>query len=410
VAYSDIGTNSLAHDSLRVLHVTASIGQTSFGVGQVAVDLAVAQVSENGNAHIWCLDTEDQISWAIRRTSLVRERVSNFRSFGPSRLAFSKEMFAAARLDGGIFDVVHQHGIWTACSQTANILRKAHHIPVVIAPHGSLQHWALLRSRWKKRLAFIVYEGRNLKGAACLHATGEAEIGDFRDYGLSNPIALIPNGVSASWVESEGSGLRFRRRYAIAPDRRVLLFLSRITPKKGLPVLLDAIDRIRSDFGSWLLVIAGTDEFDHLREVKSLVTKLNLPELVMFTGPLYGEAKRDAFAASEAFVLPSYSEGSPMVVLDSLAVGVPVITTKGTPWSCLLDYQCGWWVEASSDGISEALRDLIGLCKEKLHAMGHRSRELVMSQYLWKTQADKTLKLYAWLLGRGDKPDFVIND
>jgi glycosyltransferase involved in cell wall biosynthesis len=374
------------------------------------VNLAKVQNDLNVDARIWCLDPAEQVDWAVAQTGLSHNKVRSFRRNGFSSFGYSWGMISAGKTEGGNFDVVHQHGIWTACSHTTNRIREIHGVPTVIAPHGSLQSWALKRSLWKKRIASLAYESENLHQANCLHATAEAEIIDFRDYGLSNPIALIPNGVSERWVKSQGNGVRFRKHYAIAPDRRVLFFLSRITPKKGLPVLLEAIDRIRNDFGDWLLVIAGSDEFDHLREVKSLVAKLNLQKLVIFIGPLYDEAKRDAFGASEAFVLPSYSEGSPMVILDSLAAGVAVITTKGTPWRCLLDYQCGWWVEASSDGLAEALRDLVRLSKGKLHAMGQRSRELVMSQYLWKTQGHKTLKLYAWLLGREDKPDFVIND
>jgi glycosyltransferase involved in cell wall biosynthesis len=403
-----VNKNNFAQTPLSVLHIVPSIGQTSFGVGQVAVNLAKAQIDQHADSQVWCLDTEDQIDCAVRRTILDRSKIRNFRSFGPARLALSQDMLGAAKLYGGLFDIVHQHGIWTACSQTTNIIREVHRIPIVIAPHGSLQQWALARSPWKKRLALLVYERKNLNKANCLHATAEEEIADFRNYGLSNPIALIPNGVSENWLESEGNSLRFREQYAIPPDHRVLFFLSRITPKKGLPILLEAINRVRNDFGNWLLVIGGTDEFGHLREVKSLVAKLNLQNLVLFTGPLYDQAKRDAFAASDAFVLPSYSEGFPMVILDCLAAGVPVITTKGTPWRRLLDWKCGWWVEASTEGIVEALQEVLFLPKVKLIAMGKRGLELIKSLYMWKAQGSKTLDLYFWLLERQDKPDFVI--
>jgi len=110
------------------------------------------------------------------------------------------------------------------------------------------------------------------------------------------------------------------------------------------------------------------------------------------------------------FVLPSYSEGSPMVVLDSLATGVPVITTRGTPWQSLVTWQCGWWVEASIDGLTVALQDFLISSKDHLRLMGRHGRELVKSHYLWKTQGEKALELYGWLLGRRGKPDFVITD
>lgn len=394
----------------RVVHITTSIGRESFGLGQVAVNLAKAQNDLACDAHIWCQNSADQIDRAIALPGLARNKVRGFPRRGPSRLRFSLAMLSAARSDGGGFDVVHQHGIWTACSHASNTLRQVHRLPIVVAPHGSLQKWALKRSPWKKRLALLAYEQENLHRAACLHATAEAEVADFRDYGLQNPIAVVPNGVSETWLESCGDGDRFRQQHAIPPDRRLLLFLSRITPKKGLPLLLEAVDCVRDAFSGWLLVIAGMDEFGHLQEVEALVAKLNLQDSVRFVEPLYDQTKRDAFAAADAFVLPSYSEGAPMVVLDCLATAVPVITTQGTPWQSLLVWECGWWVEVSRDGIAQALQSMLSLSRDQLYAMGQRGLELVRSQYLWRTEGQKTLDLYEWLLGRQAKPDFVIID
>jgi glycosyltransferase involved in cell wall biosynthesis len=362
----------------------------------------------NAHAEIWCLDSDIEIAWAINMPGLDRNRVRNFPCFSPTRLGLSWEMLAAAKLDGGDFDIVHQHGIWTACSHASNSLHRIHGVPVVVAPHGSLQKWALKRSPWKKRLALLAYERENLRHAACLHATAEAEVADFRDYGLTNPIAVISNGVSSAWLTSQGDSARFREQYAIPSDRRLLLFISRITPKKGLPILLEALDRIRNSISNWLLVIAGTDEFDHLREVESIVRKLSLSDLVKFTGPLYDQNKRDAFAASDVFVLPSYSEGAPMVVLDSLATGVPVITTQGTSWRSLVDWNAGWWVEASVEGLVQALQEMLSLSRDQLRVMGNHGYDLVRSQFLWESQGQKSLELYEWLLGRRAKPDFVI--
>lgn len=394
---------------MRVLHVTTKISRESFGLGQVAINLAKAESDLCADVRIWCLDQEDQIGNAVVLPGFSPSNVRGFASHGLlARVGYSQAMISSARSDGKYYDVVHQHGIWTACSLTTNILHQVHRAPTVIAPHGSLQQWALKRSAWKKRLALLAYERRNLENAACLHATSEAEIDDCRNYGLSNPIALIPNGISGHWLESHGDGSRFRERFAIPPDRRLLLFLSRITPKKGLPLLLEAINCVRGDFSNSLLIIAGIDEFGHLKEAKSLVKKLGLEHLVAFTGPLFDQAKLDAFAACHAFVLPSYSEGAPMIVLEALESGLPVITTRGTPWQSLTTFECGWWVEVSVQGLICALQEFLSLSKDQLRLMGSRGRELVKSKYLWRTQGQKALDLYGWILGRQAKPDFVI--
>lgn len=396
--------------SVRALHITPSIGSMSFGLGQVTVNLAKAQNDLNVDAWIWCLDPTEQINWAIAQSGLTCDKVRGFHHNYFLRFRYSYAMHSAAKMEGGRFDVVHQHGIWTLCSYTTRRLQEIHGIPSVIAPHGSLQRWALNRSSWKKHVALIAYEKKNLHQASCLHATAEAEIADFRDYGLLNPIALIPNGISDKWLTSKGDNIRFRKIHSIHQDRRILLFMSRITPKKGLPNLLQAIFSLRERFANWILVIAGNDEFGHLKDIKSLVDKLNLLDSVIFTGSLYGQTKRDAFAASDAFILPSYSEGAPMVVLDSLAAGVPVITTKATPWEALVNYKCGWWVEPSVDGLVDALQSVSASSSPQLKEMGIRGKELVRAQYLWSSQAQKTLDLYAWILGKGAKPDFIVCD
>ena len=395
---------------LSILHNTLAVGKTSMGIGQVALNLAKAQCETGCSVRIWSQDHADAHKWAAATSGLSERQIVTFPKFGFARLGFSRAMLSAATKNSDHFDIVHQHGIWTACSMVSNVFRNRHKTPVVIAPHGSLQAWALTRSSLKKKIAMLAYERHNLTNAACLHATAEAEVADFRDFGLKNPIALITNGVSASAMSRSGDATRFIEQFNITRDRHILLFLSRVTPKKGIPIMLQAIDRLRSHFDKWMLVIAGTDEFNHQKEIIALVDQLKLKDMVRIVGPLYDQDKQDAFAAADVFVLPSYSEGAPMVVLDSLAAGVPVITTRGTPWENLITHQCGWWVDASIDGLAVALRDMLAMSPEQLKDMGKRGKELMFDQYLWTVQAKKTLALYTWLLDKRDKPDFVISD
>ncbi|MRS01692.1 glycosyltransferase [bacterium] len=396
--------------TISVLHNSPCVGKSSFGLGQVALNLAVAQSQTECFVKVWCQDTAEDIDWACKFSRISKNRIVSFRSGSIKRLFYSPRMISAAKVNTDHFDIIHQHSIWTACSMVSNVFRKRYGIPVVIAPHGALHKWALQRSSWKKKIALFAYENENLQNAACLHATAEAEIDFFRNFGLRNPIALIENGVSMNALEGVGNAKRFIERFNLPGDRRILLFLSRITPQKGLPIMLKAINLIRNEFSNWLFVIGGTDEFNHKKEIESLVKKLNLQDMVHIVEPLYDQIKLDAFAASDAFALPSYSEGAPMVILDSLAAGVPVMTTKGNSWQKLTTYQCGWWADASVDGLVDALRSVIALNPLQLKDMGKRGKELVRSQYLWSVQAQKTHDLYSWLLGRRSKPDFVITD
>ena len=318
--------------AINIIHNIPDVGKNSCGLGQVALNLACEQINYGHNIRIWCVSTAEEVKRAYALTNIPQGGIIRFFPLGPQRLALSPGMIQAAKKKDAKVDLVHQHGIWTFESCVTRVLHKKQNAPYIVAPHGSLERWALQRSRWKKKIALICYERTNIFGADCIHAVSEAEILDVRNFGLTCPIALIPNGVSVQWLNCRGNAEGFRERHCIPADRRILLFLSRITPKKGLIMLAQAIHAIRKEFSDWILVVAGMDEFGHKYEVEAFVEHLDLKEMIIFTGPLFDQQKRDAFAAAELFILPSYSEGAPLVILESLGARVPVITTKASPW------------------------------------------------------------------------------
>ena len=391
-----------------ILHLVPSVGPLYFGAGNVALNLAKEQQQLGCFTQVWCLDTSIDVQWASEISGVLRKNIRKFSYVGPKYLGYSPTMerFAAGS-DGKQFDVIHQHNIWTGISRVTYKLSKNHDIPSIIAAHGALESWALKQSRWKKQIVGYLYEYRNLNNAACLHATSEAEVTDFRNFNLLNPIAVIQNGVSNEYLNSVGNADNFRNHFKINHNKRILLFMSRITPKKGLFMLLNAINMIIKDFNDWILVIVGPDELGYKSEVEALVKELSMKDIVKFVNPVFNQMKRDAFSAADLFVLPSYSEGAPIVILDSLAAGVPVITTKASPWEDLLTYRCGWWVDISVNGICEALKHSINLSKENLEEMGKRGKELIASKYTWSNLAQMTIDLYSWLLRRTEKPLFV---
>lgn len=396
---------------MRVIHVTPWVGRGSFGLGPVVLNLALEQCRAGVEATVWCADSVRDAEWAFASSGLPRDRIRTFPVLGPRRLAFSPGMEHAARiLSGSDVHLVHQHGLWSATSRCVVALRQRLRMPTVVAAHGSLQAWALRRSRFRKWVAAIAYERENLLHASCLHAVAAPEVANYRDYGLTNPVAVIPNGISAAWLRSVGDDARFRDAQGLGRDRRILLYLSRIAPIKGLPILLQAMARLGGRLEDWLLVIAGADERGHQADVERLVETLNLGTLVRFVGPLHDQSKRDAFAAADVFVLPSEGDAAPMVVLEALGAGVPVLTTQATPWRHLEQHSCGWSVEATPEGLENGLAVATALNREVLHAMGAKGKSLVSSSFSWSRSAEMTVRLYDWLCGRCDRPEFVLLD
>ncbi len=392
---------------MNIVHIIPNVGPKSFGLGPVALNLVREQCKLGHDAVIWCLDSNRDRRWAAETNGLNLDCIRNFPVTPPDHIRWSYAMVKTARRESGRITVLHQHALWTGLSYLTDKMHRVHDIPTVVAPHGSLEKWALNVSTWKKRIALALYERRNLKKASCLYACSRQETAGMRSFGLDGPIAVIPNGVDDDWLASSGEGAAFRQKFDIPCAKRILLFLSRITPVKGLPLLLDAISTVRKHFDDWLLVIAGSDEFDHKSDLVRQISLLGLERYVVFTGLLLGQDKRDAFAAADLFVLPTKRENFGLVILEALSAGVPVITTHGAPWEELGVTGCGWQTPVSSDTIAGALTEALGYSRQELKQMGERGKTLAAQNYTWKRAADMTIELYRWLIGLGDRPDFA---
>ncbi len=294
-------------------------------------------------------------------------------------------------------DILHTQCIWQHPSWVA-MKWKRQGRPHVASIKGMLEPWAWQYKAWKKRPVWWLWEKRNLQSASLLHATSEAEYESLRTLGLRTPIAMIPHGVGLPEISSLEP-----RIY----NTRTALFLSRIHPKKGLPILLEAWASVKPV--GWHLRIIGPDERGHRAELEQQVEILGLGEAVSFSGPLQGDGKTDAFLDSELFILPTHSENFGIVIAEALAHRLPVITTHGAPWQLLETGRCGWWVPVSVDGIAAALEDATRRSPEELAAMGERGRAVVAERFAWERIAGEFLGCYRWLLGEGEVPGCVMD-
>ena len=332
--------------------------------------------------------------------------VRSFPVVGPRFFGYSPAL--ARAIAATDLQVLHLHGLWMYTSVVSQRWGRSTRRPYLISPHGMLEPWALRNSSAKKRLAKLIFEGRNLSGAGCLHSLCAAETFAIRALGLTNPVCEIPNGVRLPDAEPADNppwaGL-------IPQGMRVLLYFGRLHPKKQIPALLHGWQKAKqSGSGSakeWALAVVGWDEGGYRGELETLTGQLALSD-VLFVGPQYGRDKHSTLTGAVAFILPSISEGLPLGVLEAWSYGLPVLITR----QCNLPegFAAGAAVETSPDpeGVARALAVLFGMDDVGRNAMGARGLELVKERFDCQHVAEQMRDVYVWLAGGGQRPASLV--
>ena len=298
--------------------------------------------------------------------------------------------------------LVHSHGVWQPANHWVARAAGKWRVPLIIQPRGMLEPWALGQKAFKKRVALALFQQADLDIARIFVATSEMEAENLRCLGLRQPVALIPNGIDLAIQRPLAASDYFN------PNReRIVLFLSRVHPKKGLLELVEAWGRLLPS--GWRLRIAGPDEGGHWSQVADLVHHLGLRSCIDYLGPVEGIKKADLYHQADLFVLPTFSENFGMVVAEAMAYGLPVITTRGAPWAELESQGCGWWIDIGVEPLIRALRVAMSLSDDDRRAMGQRGRKYVQ-RFDWKRIADQTLRLYLWVLGLANQPECMLCD
>jgi len=397
-------------DSVKptVVFLTTSLSRSSGGPFLSVSGLADA-VARDDHANVSVVGAytdgslwgEDRLQWSA--TPIRAMAYSGLRSVLPLRDALAATLAKDSGRHGDT--LVHLHGLWDAASLALALLRRQCGGPLVVSPRGMLEPWALAQRKVKKKAALRLWQHNLLTESTILHATSQMEYEGFRRLGLRNPVAIVPNGIE---IPSDGGARGDTIPHSRSPDSgpaRRCVFLSRLHPKKGLPILLSAWSRLRPQ--GWTLEIAGAGDQAYEREMGKLIAALGL-EGVTLVGDLRGHEKWRFLANADLFVLPTHSENFGIAVAEAMAVGVPVITTQGTPWQVLHDQRMGWWVPVDEQAIVTALREAVSEPIPMLRARGERARRYVRDSFGWDSIGHRMRACYDWALERGPLPADIV--
>jgi glycosyltransferase involved in cell wall biosynthesis len=293
-------------------------------------------------------------------------------------------------------DVLQVHGIWTAHSAATMDFAAKFRKPVIVSAHGMLDGWALRHKRWKKLPYAALVERPKLTRATCLRALTRVEAENYRAFGLKLPIAIIPNGVVA--VDTVSSS-QFLDLYPHLRGKKILLFLGRLHKKKGVDLLVKAWKIVSTQVRNSHLVLAGPDDgaLDVVDLSEPSITKCGL---------LTGSMKWSALSAASAFVLPSFSEGLSMAILEALWMRLPVLITRQCNFREIEKLECTFLTEPSVASIANGLVDILSRPADELRNRGDTGSTFVRANYGWPLIGRKMADVYDWMRG-GPVPSSV---
>jgi glycosyltransferase involved in cell wall biosynthesis len=287
-------------------------------------------------------------------------------------------------------DLVHIHALFSFASTAAAWVARGKGIPYVVRPLGTLTTYALsARRRRLKQLSMMLVEGQILRRAAAVHFTSRIELEEAEELGIAMRGVVIPLG-----VERDEAPHVTRMVHSALDGRRVILFLSRLDPKKNLEAVIDAVALSELLRNRSALLIAGTGDPSYVERLKKRVAAAGLSDCTVWLDHVEGAQKRSAFATADVFVLPSFSENFGIAAAEAMLAGLPCILGQGVAIAPEVE-QAGGGLAITPDPvtIASALEHL--LTNEVVRRdMGARAAQFANSEYSTQAMTRRLIALY----------------
>jgi glycosyltransferase involved in cell wall biosynthesis len=341
---------------VKVLHVIPSLSRAHGGpsnaiwameqsVRDHSISVSVLATNENGGHSTLHQSVFDD----VRGTAAI---VLVPLTFMPYKVSLPAVMWLWRNIRA--FDLVHAHALFSFMPIAAGLVARLRGVPYVLRPLGTLNAYGLLKRRSvAKKISLAFLEGALLRHAAAVHCTSEAEVADVRAICPTARTVVIPLAVAKFDAATSQSVSRLVGNFVGCP---IILFLSRLDPKKNVEVLLDAFVALTKDNEQVVLMIAGDGDAKYVSQLRARVTNLDIARRIVWTGPVEGEQKEAAFTAASVYVLMSHSENFGIAVAEALAASVPCIVSPGVAISKeIARHGAGIVCEPNAAAVAEAI-------------------------------------------------------
>lgn len=383
---------------MKILHITASMSSRWGGPPRAVQGLTEALARKGAEVSIFVpLQKEEENNLIYPKGVEVKIFKEGFPVSKIWRF-YSPALTRGLNKEVSGFDLVHIHEIWHHSHFAAYRAAQKFKKPFIITPHGALDPWCLKWKHLKKKFFAVFIQKRILKEANVLHALTQKEAEDIKNFAGDNKITVIPNGINQKEFQGLPLPSEIEKKYPELINKKVILFLGRIHPQKGLDILAEAFARITKNRKGICLFVVGPDDNGYQDEIKSILAKNNVLNKTVFSGALTGKDRLAALSRADIFVLSSYSEGFSITILEAMACGLPVVITNQCNFPEVERAKAGKIIEPDTNQLVQALFELLEnpkLCQE----MGRNGKKLVTEKYAWDKIADEMIDLYRGVLG-----------
>jgi len=311
----------------------------------------------------------------------------------------STSLWRALRARIPDYDIVHNHSLYLFHGMISGHYCRKYGVPYLIRPCGVLDPYIFRRHRFRKAFLERLFGRRNLRYAAAVNFTTEAEMSLARKALPFGNSVVVPLGLHLeNYRMTIAKGL-FRKTFPVVGDKKIILFLSRINFKKGLDILIPAFARVAAKRGDVHLVLAGPDNEGLGSKVREWIEAKGIGDITTFTGMLQDETKMAALNDAEMFVLPSYSENFGIAVIEAMACGLPVvISDKVNIWPEISTAKAGLVVPCDVTRVANAMAELLD-DPARASGMGNNGKNLVEERYSWPIASRAMEDVYGDILG-----------
>ena len=387
---------------VRVLHVIASVAPR-YGGPSTAIWPMTAALREVCGFTVEIAATDaDGAAGRLTMQDLPAARAGTvhlFKRDWSESFKYSHELGRWLQEHAPDYDVIEAHGHWNYPIVAS--CRAAHRagVPYILRPCGMLSGYTWRKSRLKKRIFWWMAERTNVLRAAGFHVTSREEREEVLRLGVTVPVEIIPPGIeNEAWVAPVDSGW-LRRQCPQAGDRPIVLFLSRLHPKKGIiDFLLPAFAKLQTD--AYLAMAGGEDPHapGYAKTVEKEIHRLGLRDHCQLLGQIPPQQRWQAFDGATLFILPSHTENFGFVVAEAMARGSPVIVTTGVQFAEHVTASEGGTIVPTDAAVIASTLDSWLADLPRLKKTGESGRDYIRETFTWRKTAEHLATLYQHVL------------